>query len=194
MGGWFFYCIFIICISFLELVFLGFRRKYIIIGPFKQAKKKKKRFVWSRFPHTKHLFSIYPLSRTPDKRSQLLSSPAETHLDHNHTQKKKKAILETIISIPRQEPLPLLSQPPHLAPLKKAPAFHTLTLVLLLSLASLRPRLSRLLPATPDHNHTQETSHNCNPDQNQNDRNADRPHAWREQVVELVALVHKGHK
>jgi hypothetical protein len=126
MGGWFFYCIFIICISFLELVFLGFRRKYIIIGPFKQAKKKKKRFVWSRFPHTKHLFSIYPLSRTPDKRSQLLSSPAETHLDHNHTQKKKKGHIRdhNIHSTPRT-PSPLVPTTPP-SSLEESPSFpHT---------------------------------------------------------------------
>lgn len=73
-----------------------------------------------------------------------------------------------------------IPSPPRLPRRKPRMSTHTLSLILLLPLPSRSLSLSRLLPATPDHNHAQETSHNCNPDQNQNDWNPDRPYARRE--------------
>jgi len=70
---------------------------------------------------------------------------------------------------------PCPDPPPRLP--RRNSRLSTITLILLLSLSSSSLRLSSLLPATPDHNHAQETPHDRNPDQNQNDRNPDRPHA-----------------
>ena len=55
-----------------------------------------------------------------------------------------------------------------------------------------RPRLGRLFPITPNHDHAQETAHDGRSEEDEDDRYADGPDARGEEVVEGVALVDEG--